>query len=122
MKQLARQALSTAWMTQQRPSLCHIAVGFVMASAIHTAALANQQLATAKSCMACHNVAKKVVGPSFKEVAAKYTGQPGATDALAQKIRMGSRGVWGAVPMPANPQVSPADAKALAVWVLSTPQ
>ena len=82
-------------------------------------AFANQALATSKNCMACHAVDKKLVGPSYKDVAAKYAGQAGAADKLAQKIIKGGSGVWGPVPMPANAQVNEADAKTLANWVLS---
>lgn len=82
-------------------------------------ALADQALATAKNCMACHAVDKKLVGPAFKEVAAKYAGQAGAADKLAGKIVKGGSGVWGPVPMPANAQVSPEEAKKLADWVLT---
>ena len=81
-------------------------------------ALADQQLANAKNCMACHAAEKKLVGPSSKEVAIKYSGQAAATDKLAIKIIKGGSGVWGPVPMPANPQVSDAEAKKLAAWVL----
>lgn len=81
--------------------------------------LADQALATAKNCMACHAVDKKLVGPSYKDVAAKYAGQKDAVDKLAVKIVKGGSGVWGPVPMPANAQVSEADAKKLAAWVLS---
>lgn len=82
-------------------------------------ALADQALATAKNCMACHAVAKKLVGPSFKDIAAKYAGQGDATAKLAGKIVKGGSGVWGPVPMPANNQVSEAEAQTLAAWVLS---
>lgn len=82
-------------------------------------ALADQALATSKACMACHAVDKKVVGPAFKDVARKYANTKDAPGALAFKIVKGSSGVWGAVPMPANAQVSEADAKKLAAWVLS---
>jgi len=81
-------------------------------------AFANQQLAQQKNCMACHAVDKKVVGPSYKDVAAKYAGQKDAVDKLAQKVLKGGSGAWGAVPMPANPQVSEAEAKTLVQWVL----
>ena len=84
------------------------------------AAFASADLAQKKNCLACHAVEKKVIGPSYKEVAAKYAGQKDAADQLASKITKGGSGVWGAVPMPANPQVSDAEAKALAAWVLST--
>jgi cytochrome c len=82
-------------------------------------AFAQQDLAQAKGCFACHAVDKKVVGPSFKEVATKYANDKTAADKLAQKVMKGGSGVWGPVPMPANPQVSEADAKKLVAWVLS---
>lgn len=82
-------------------------------------ALADQALATAKNCMACHAVDKKLVGPSYKDVAAKYAGDKSAVDKLATKIVKGGAGVWGPVPMPANTQVNEADARKLAAWVLS---
>lgn len=88
--------------------------------AVSTPALADLQLATAKNCMACHAVDKKLVGPSYKDVAAKYAGQKDAADKLAAKILKGGSGVWGPVPMPANAQVSPDEAKKLAAWVLTT--
>ena len=83
-------------------------------------ALADEALAKAKNCMACHAVDKKLVGPAYKEVAKKYAGDKTATEKLATKIQKGGSGVWGAIPMPANPQVSDADAKKLAAWVLAT--
>ncbi len=82
------------------------------------AALASPELARAKLCMGCHTVDKKQVGPAFKDIAARYAGQPGAAARLADKIVNGGSGAWGAVPMPANPKVSPDEAKALANWVL----
>lgn len=81
-------------------------------------ALADQALAQKKNCMACHAVEKKVVGPAYKEVAKKYAGQ-NVEAKLVAKIKQGGSGVWGAIPMPANPQVSDAEAKQLATWVLS---
>lgn len=80
--------------------------------------LADQALATSKNCMACHAVDKKLVGPSYKEVAAKYAGQKDAVEKLAVKIVKGGAGVWGPVPMPANAQVSEADSVKLAAWVM----
>ncbi|WP_431095790.1 c-type cytochrome [Polaromonas aquatica] len=88
--------------------------------AVSTPALADLQLATAKNCMACHAVDKKLVGPSYKDVATKYAGQKDAADKLAAKIIKGGSGVWGPVPMPANAQVNPDEAKKLAAWVLAT--
>jgi len=81
-------------------------------------ACANADLAQKKNCMACHAVDKKLVGPAYKDVATKYAGQKDAVDKLSQKVLKGGSGVWGAVPMPANPQVSEAEAKQLVQWVL----
>lgn len=83
------------------------------------AALANADLAKAKNCMTCHSISSKVVGPAFKDVAAKYAGQKDAEDKLTNKVLKGGSGVWGAVPMPANTQVSEAEARTLVKWVLS---
>ncbi|RIX85097.1 c-type cytochrome [Acidovorax cavernicola] len=83
-------------------------------------AFADLALATSKNCMSCHAVERKVLGPSFKDIAAKYKDDKGAANTLATKIIKGGAGVWGPVPMPANNQVSEADAKKLAAWVLST--
>jgi len=91
----------------------------VAATTLAAPALADQALATAKNCMACHAVDKKLVGPAYKEVAAKYAGQKDAVDKLAVKIVKGGSGVWGPVPMPANAQVNEAEAKKLAAWVLT---
>jgi cytochrome c len=85
-------------------------------------AFADLALATSKNCMSCHAVDRKVLGPSFKDVATKYKDDKAAADALAAKIIKGGSGVWGPVPMPANNQVSEADAKKLAAWVLATPR
>jgi cytochrome c len=82
-------------------------------------AFASADLAQKKNCMACHATDKKLVGPAYKEVAAKYAGDKTAADKLAEKILKGGSGVWGPVPMPANPQVSAAEAKQLAQWVLT---
>lgn len=79
---------------------------------------ADEALAKSKNCMACHSVDKKLVGPAYKDIAAKYKGDKTAVDKLAVKIQKGGSGVWGPVPMPANPQVNEADAKKLATWVM----
>ena len=82
-------------------------------------AFADQALASSKNCMACHAAEKKLVGPAFKDIAAKYKGDKAAADKLAVKIINGGSGNWGAVPMPANPQVNDAEAKQLVTWILS---
>ena len=94
---------------------------FVLAAAVTAAspALADEALAKAKNCLACHAVDKKLVGPSYKDVAAKYAKDKGSVDLLAAKIMKSGSGVWGPVPMPANPQVNEAEAKKLATWVLT---
>jgi cytochrome c len=84
-----------------------------------TPAMADLKLATDKNCMSCHSVEKKVVGPGYKDIAAKYASQKGAVDMLAAKILKGGAGVWGPIPMPANAQVNAAEAKTLATWVMS---
>jgi cytochrome c len=96
-----------------------IIFALAMTAAASAPALADQALATSKNCMACHAVDKKIVGPAYKEVAAKYKGDKAAADKLATKIMKGGSGVWGAIPMPANPQVNDAEAKKLAAWILS---
>jgi cytochrome c len=92
---------------------------FALIGAASAPAFANADLATKKNCMACHAVDKKVVGPAYKEVAAKYAGQKDAVDKLSEKVIKGGSGVWGAVPMPANAQVTPAEAKQLVQWIMT---
>ena len=79
---------------------------------------ADQALATKNNCMACHAVDKKLVGPAYRDVARKYAGT--SADALATSIRKGGAGKWGPIPMPAQPQLSEADAQKLAAWILNT--
>ena len=91
-----------------------IAVGLGVSGQV----LADEALAKAKNCMSCHAVDKKLVGPSYKDVAAKYKGDVGAAEALATKVKAGGKGVWGQIPMPPN-NVTPEEAKKLATWVLT---
>ena len=93
-----------------------IAAAFVAAPAL--AADPGLELAQKKNCMACHAVDKKLVGPAYKEVAAKYKADKGAAATLAAKVIKGGVGAWGQVPMPAN-NVTEAEAKTLVAWVLS---
>jgi cytochrome c len=83
-------------------------------------ASADEALAKAKNCMSCHAVDKKVVGPSYKDVAKKYAGKADAAAALEAKVKKGGSGAWGTVPMPPNPAVSDADIKKLVAWILAT--
>ena len=79
---------------------------------------ANLALAQKNACTACHGVDKKIVGPSYQDVAKKYAGQKDAAELLAASIKAGGAGKWGPVPMPANPALSDADLKTLAAWIL----
>ena len=90
------------------------AAGVVMAGQAH----ADEALAKAKNCMSCHAVDKKLVGPAYKDVAAKYKGDKGAVDKLAAKVKAGGKGAWGEIPMPPN-NVTDDEAKKLVTWVLS---
>jgi cytochrome c len=82
-------------------------------------AAASEELAKKHNCLACHSVDKKIVGPSYKEVAAKYAGDKTAGAKLFEKVKKGGVGVWGQIPMPPNATVPDADIKALVKWVLS---
>ena len=88
-------------------------------AAFATPALANLELAQKSGCTACHAVDKKVVGPAYKDVAAKYKGNAKAPAMLEEKVKKGGVGVWGQVPMPPNASVSDADIKTLVKWVLA---
>jgi cytochrome c len=87
--------------------------------ALAAPALASEQLAKKHNCFACHQVDKKVVGPSYRDVASKYAGDKAAAAKLFDKVKKGGAGVWGQVPMPPNPAVPDADVKALVTWILS---
>jgi cytochrome c len=82
-------------------------------------ALASEALAKKYNCLTCHAVDKKVVGPSYQDVAAKYKGDAGAEAKLIAKVKNGGSGVWGQIPMPPNASVPDADIKTLVKWVLS---
>ena len=82
-------------------------------------AMANEDLAKKNNCMLCHSVDNKVVGPAFKDIAAKYKGDDGAAEELASKVKNGTSGTWGNVSMPPNSGVSDEDIKTLVKWILS---
>lgn len=94
-------------------------IAFASALVVATPVFADEALAKANNCMACHAIDKKLVGPAYKDVAKKHSNDKSKADALAQKILKGGSGVYGAIPMPANTKVSEADAKKLATWILS---
>jgi cytochrome c len=91
----------------------------VMSATFAAPAFANLDLAKKNACMACHGVDKKVVGPSYQDVAKKYAGQKDAVANLAKSIKAGGSGKWGPVPMPAQAALSDADANTLAAWILA---
>ena len=93
-------------------------ITLAMALSVAAPAMADEALAKSKNCMACHAVDKKLVGPSYKDVAKKYAGQKDAEATLVSHVLKGSKDVWGPVPMPPN-NVTEAEAKKLVAWVLS---
>ena len=98
-----------------------IALAVALVAAAGSAAAADPaELAKKYACLSCHAVDKKVVGPSYKEVAAKYKSDKGAEAKLMDKVKKGGTGVWGQIPMPPNAGVKDDDLKALVQWVLST--
>lgn len=94
-------------------------VGWVVALCFAPVASASQELAQQKNCMTCHGISNRVLGPSFKEISAKHAREAGAEDALVKKVTQGTSGVWGGPAMPANTQLSEADARKLVRWILS---
>ncbi|AOJ01229.1 MULTISPECIES: c-type cytochrome [Burkholderia] len=103
-----------------RTTLCLMAIVFVAAAAHADAQQADGlTLAQRKNCMACHAIDKTLMGPSFHAIADKYAARGDAAGYLAQTIVKGSVGVWGNVPMPANTQLTSAEAGTLAHWVLT---
>jgi cytochrome c len=89
-----------------------------LALLIAPAAQASEELAKKYNCLACHQMDKKLVGPAYQDVAAKYKGQADAPAKLAAKVKAGGTGVWGQIPMPPNPTVPDADITALVTWIL----
>ena len=94
---------------------------FVFALMLFTAqnVIADEALAKSSNCLACHSVENKIIGPAFKDIAAKYKGDDGAVAALTSKIKNGGSGSWGDIPMPPNAAVSDADIETLVNWILS---
>ncbi|MCY1261909.1 Cytochrome c-552 [compost metagenome] len=99
-----------------RPFFALVLVTAMLAS---FSAKASPELAQQKNCMACHAVGQKLAGPAFKDVSGRYANENAASEMLAEKIRKGGVGTWGAIPMPPNPQVNAEEAKRLAQWILS---
>ena len=99
-------------------SIAYLGAAFALAIAA-TPAVASEELAKKNGCTACHSVDKKLVGPAYKDVAAKYRGNAKAHATLAERVKKGSVGVWGQVPMPPNAGVKDEDVKALVSWITS---
>ena len=96
----------------------YVAMMMLAGLGVSSQAMADEALAKAKNCMSCHAIDKKLVGPAYKDVAAKYKGDGGAAATLAAKIKTGGKGVWGQIPMPPN-NVTEDEAKKLVAWVLA---
>jgi cytochrome c len=94
---------------------CALVAGLTFAFGVQ----ANEKLAQASGCMTCHGVDKKVIGPSYKEVADKYRADKTAEAKLVQKVKAGGKGVWGETPMPPNAHVKDEDIKAIVNWILT---
>ena len=102
-------------------TLLAAAAAATLAAGAHAAdAKANEALAAASGCLACHTAEKRLVGPSFKEIADRYRQDKSAETNLMQKVKAGGKGEWGDIPMPPNAHVKDADIRILAQWILST--
>lgn len=99
----------------------YLLAGLLAATTILPAAAGPEDALTKAACTACHAPDKKLVGPAFKDIAAKYRGQKEASVQLADKVRKGGKGVWGPIPMPPSgpDKISDADLKAALDWVLA---
>jgi cytochrome c len=97
-------------------TIAALAAGALLAAG---GAQASEVLAKKHNCLACHQIDKKSVGPSYKDIAKKYKGQAGVDAKLAEKVKKGGSGVWGPVPMAPNPAVPDADIKTLVSWILA---
>ena len=101
--------------------------GMLLAAGLFVAGGANaaldnkaaEELMKKDGCAVCHTIDKKLIGPTYQEVAAKYKGDASAAAKLADKVKKGGIGVWGQIPMPPNPQVPDADIKNLVAWILT---
>ena len=98
------------------PLILSVAAGAVFALPVQ----ASEELAKKYMCLTCHQVDKKLVGPAFKEIAAKYASDKAAEGKMVDKVKKGGAGVWGQIPMPPNDKVPEADLKAVVKWILST--
>ena len=101
-------------------TLLAAAAAATLAAGAHAAdAKTGEALAKSSGCVACHTVDKKLVGPSYQQIAERYRKDKGAEASLIQKVKAGGKGVWGDIPMPPNAHVKDADIKTLVQWILS---
>jgi cytochrome c len=101
-------------------TLVVLAAAVTLAAGAHAAdAKAGEALAKSSGCLACHTVDKKLVGPSYKEIADRHRNDKKAEAGLVQKVKAGGKGAWGDIPMPPNAHVKDADIKAMVQWILS---
>jgi cytochrome c len=98
---------------------CLAAAVFAWTGGAWAADAKGEALAKSNGCFACHTLDKKTVGPSYKDIAAKYRGAKGAEAELIKKVKAGGKGVWGDIPMPPNAHIKDDDIKAMVQWVLS---
>jgi len=117
MKPVHKQTCTTRGLAR---ATARFALGLFVAAAPLCAAgaPAGMLVAHANACLGCHTVDRKLVGPSFQQIAARYKGKPGAQAYLEHKVRTGGSGVWGVIPMPSHPGMKPADIKAVVAWAL----
>jgi cytochrome c len=99
--------------------IIHAATSALLLALFSAPVIANADLAKTKNCASCHSPEKGILGPSYQAVAQKYANDKNATAKLTEKVLLGSVGVWGKIPMPANPQVSKEEADTLVKWILS---
>lgn len=94
-------------------------IALALSALVGLPAWASKELAQKNACLACHAAEKKLVGPAYQDIAKKYASEKDAAQVLARSIKAGGSGKWGAVPMPAQPGLSEADATSLAQWILA---
>ena len=94
-------------------------IALLSAIALPTVGIASEELAQKNNCLACHSIDSKLVGPNFKEISEKYKDDDGAAALLADKVKNGGGGTWGAIPMPPNAAASDEDIAAIVEWVLT---
>lgn len=102
------------------PNLRYLILGLATAF-VPQEVFASSDLARSRNCVACHHADRRMVGPSYAAIAARYADDVAAPATLSERIIAGTQGNWGRMPMPAQPNLSPADAEALARWILSRP-